>query len=68
MSSTSRVLVTIGIIIGFIFIFGLLVAGNSGKSPGFLGVILFFGMAAGIRAIWKKTPQTKDDHQLDKRE
>ncbi|WP_437373854.1 hypothetical protein [Maribacter litoralis] len=70
----SKVIVTIGIIIGFIFLFGVIVAANKGSgTPGILGLILFAGMVAGIRAVWKK-PSIKneitetDKHQLDKRD
>ena len=70
----SKVIVTIGIIIGFIFLFGVIVASNKGSgTPGLLGLILFAGMIAGIRAVWKK-PSIKneisetDKHQLEKRD
>lgn len=70
MSNTSKVLVTIGIIIGFLFFFGLLTAsrtsgGNS--TPGIFGIILFVGMIAGIKAVWKKEKDNDDNHQLDKK-
>ena len=71
MSKGAKVLVTIGIIIGFIFLFGVLTASRkSGGSatPGIFGLILFGGMIAGIRAVWKKPTDDKDNdnHQLDK--
>lgn len=71
MSKGAKVLVTIGIIIGFLFFFGLLTAsrkGSGNSTPGILGIILFGGMIAGIRAIWKKPNDDKgnDNHQLDK--
>ncbi len=73
MSNFSKVLVTIGAVIGFFFIFGIIIAsqkGNGGSSPGIFGLILFGGLIAGIRAIWKKpvTEDEKDEHQLDKTE
>ena len=71
MSKLSKVLVTIGIIIGFLFVFAFLVysrrqGGHS--TPGILGLILFAGMIAGINAVWKKTndDDDNDNHQLDK--
>ncbi|RFN58812.1 hypothetical protein [Marixanthomonas ophiurae] len=70
----SKVIVTIGIIIGFIFLFGVIVASSKGGgTPGFLGLILFAGMVAGIRAVWKKPPVKNevtetDKHQLDKKD
>jgi hypothetical protein len=71
MSKGAKVLVTIGIIIGFIFVFAFLThsRGQSGNStPGIFGIILMFGMIAGIRAVWKKPTDDKDNdnHQLDK--
>ncbi|MEP2059921.1 MAG: hypothetical protein ABJJ05_19080 [Maribacter litoralis] len=71
MSTGAKVLVTIGILIGFFFLFGALTfTRKSGGSttPGIFGLILFGGMVAGIRAVWKK-PKNNDDsdnHQLDK--
>ena len=73
MSNTSKVLVTIGIIIGFIFLFGLLTASRSSggnSTPGIFGIILFVGMIAGIKSVWKKEKEQEnedDNHQLDKR-
>lgn len=70
----SKVIVTIGILIGFFFLFGVIVFANKGSgTPGLLGLILFAGLIAGLRAVWKK-PATKneitetDKHQLDKRD
>lgn len=70
----SKIIVTIGIIVVFIFLIGVVIAANEGSStPGFLGLILFAGMIAGIRAVWKK-PSGKneitknDNHQLDKKD
>jgi len=42
--------------------------GSGNSTPGILGIILMFGMIAGIRAVWKKPTDDKDNdnHQLDK--
>ena len=70
MSNISKILVTIGIIFGFLFLFGLLTAsrGSNGNStPVIFGIILFVGMIAGIKAVWKKEKDDTDNHQLDKK-
>lgn len=74
MSNFSKTVVTIGIVIAFLFVFGLITAANSEKgnsTPGILGLILGFGTFAGIKAVWKKDKQESNDdtdnHQLDKR-
>ena len=70
MSNISKIFVTIGIIIGFLFFFGLLTASRSSggnSTPGIFGIILFVGMIAGIRAVWKKEKGNDDNHQLDKK-
>ena len=58
MSTGAKTLVTIGIIIGFIFLFGVIVASNGGGRPGIFG----------LRAVWKKpaTEKDNDNQQLDK--
>lgn len=69
MSNVSKILVTIGIVIGFLFFFGLLTASRSSggnSTPGIFGIILFVGMIAGIKAVWKKD-NNDDKHQLDKK-
>lgn len=70
----SKVIVTIGIFIGFFSLFGVIVLANKGSgTPGLLGLILFAGLIAGLRAVWKK-PAIKneitetDKHQLDKKD
>lgn len=66
----SKIIVTIGIIIGFIFLFGMITynsKNNGSSSPGILGIILVVGLVAGIKAVWKKpNNDDKDKHQLDK--
>jgi len=68
MSTGAKTLVTIGIIIGFIFLFGVIVASNGGGRPGIFGLILAGGMIAALRAVWKKpaTEKDNDNQQLDK--
>lgn len=74
LKNMSKIIVTIGILIAFFFLFGIIVFVNKdGGTPGLLGLILFAGLIAGLRAVWKK-PESKseitktDKHQLDKRE
>lgn len=70
MSSLAKFLVTVGMIVGFFFLFGVIVVmkEQSGSSiPLFFGVILFFGLFAGIKAVWKKPKEENDNHHLDKR-
>ena len=68
----SKIIVTIGIIIGFIFLFGIITynsKSNGSSSPGIFGIILAIGLIAGIKAVWKKPSNDhKDKHQLDKTE
>lgn len=69
MSNLSKTLVTIGIIAGFLILFAIVVVLKDGKesggsnNPGIFGIILFFGMMAGIRAVWKKSDLKNDDNQ-----
>lgn len=70
MSKTAKILVTIGAIVGFLFLFAILVDSRdqSGQeTPGIFGIILLFSLIAGIRAIWKSPESNdKDDMKLDK--
>ena len=70
MSNISKILVTIGIIIAFLFFFGLLTASRSSGGNSTPGIFFFFlleGMIAGIKAVWKKEKDNDDNHQLDKK-
>jgi MYXO-CTERM domain-containing protein len=60
MTKSSKILATVGVIFGFMILSAALQAGSGpgGRSPGILGLILLFGLFAGIRAIWKRP---KDD-------
>lgn len=78
MNKATKIIVIIGFLIVFFLIFGLIVGSreSSGHStPGMLGLIVFVGLIAGIRAIWKYDPKKQDNlvkkneddkHQLDK--
>lgn len=78
MKQGAKILVTIGFIIVFILLSGVIIGvrQDSGQSgPGFIGLILAAGLIFGIRAIWKYKPETTDNlpekkendkHQLDK--
>lgn len=64
MNKTSKIIVTIVIIVLFIVIFGAIVGirGDNGRStPGLLGLIVFAGMIGAIRAVWKKD-KNEDNH------
>lgn len=61
-------------IVGMFFITLIKVGQGRGNAPGLggpLGIIIMFAMLAGIRAIWKYRPESKNDesgagHDLDK--
>jgi F0F1-type ATP synthase assembly protein I len=70
MNTFSKTIVTIGILVVFFLIFGALTYNE--VSP-LISLILFLGLIAGIRSIWKKAPSSteiakKDKHELDKSE
>ena len=67
MSNFGKTLVTIILIVVFIFVFGLLTAADVSKT--FLG-LLALGLFFGIRAMWKKPkePEASSDIKLDKSE
>jgi len=73
MKKSSKIIVTIGIVVIFLFVFGLVTAArneNGNSTPGIIGLILGFGAFAGIKAVWKnkQVKDTKiDNHQLDKK-
>ena len=63
MGKLAKILVTIGIVFVFFLLFGLLNAGRQEagyRTPGFIGVILL-AAAYGIRAIWKKEKNDKNN-------
>jgi ATP/ADP translocase len=70
----SKEVATIGILIVFFLLFGMIIYSNKGSSaPGFLDIILVFVLIAGLRAVWKKPNNNDsvtetDKHKLDKRD
>jgi hypothetical protein len=64
MSKTSKILATIGVIFLFMILSGALQAGSGpgGRNTGIFGLILLFGVIAGVRAIWKSSD---DDNNAD---
>jgi hypothetical protein len=56
MTRVSKILSTVAIILGFMLLSAALQAGSGpgGRNPGIFGLILLFGLIAGVRAIWKK--------------
>ncbi len=60
MTNSSKIFATIGIVILFFIFSAALQAGSGpgGSNPGILGIVLLFGLIAGIRAIWKKPKDT----------
>lgn len=61
MSKLAKILVTGLIIFVFIIIFGAIAGASSdaGSTPGILGLIMFAGMVAAVRAVWKN--ENEDD-------
>ncbi len=72
MKTTSKIIVTIGIVIAFLIVFGLITAlrnENGNSTPGIIGLILGFGAFAGIKAVWKNKEieeNSIDNQKLDK--
>jgi len=68
MNKVAKILVSIGAIFIFLIMIGGLSRGTSSGSPGVLGIVLTFGLIAGLGAIWKGDNNDNDDdtHQLDK--
>lgn len=56
MSQLSKILVTIGVVVLFVIIFGAIAGSMSdaGRTPGILGLIVFGALIGSLRAIWKK--------------
>lgn len=72
MSKLARILVTLGALLGFIFLFAFLVHSRKQggfKTPGIMGTILLLGLIAGLGNIWKSPKDDSDDDddmKLDK--
>lgn len=56
MSQLSKILVTIGVVVLFVIIFGAIAGSMSdaGRTPGILGLIVFGALIGALRTIWKK--------------
>ncbi len=65
MSQLSKILVTIGVVVLFVIIFGAIAGSMSdaGRTPGILGLIVFGALIGALKAIWKKPKkeENKDD-------
>lgn len=69
MSYLSKLLVTIGMVVGFIIFFGFIVIqtkSSGSATPMAFAAIFFFGLVAGLKAVWKKKDTAQNQH-LDKR-
>ena len=64
MNQLSKVLVTIGVVIVFVLVFGLFSGyrDSVGQTPGILGLIMFGALIGALRAIWKKPKDGDDDN------
>lgn len=57
MNSLLKVLVSIGMILGFVIFFGMIVIkskSSESTTPMLFAAIFFFGLVAGLKAVWKK--------------
>lgn len=68
MSKVSKAIVTIVIIVIFVFLYAIIfgVRSEAGRPPGILGLVLFAGMIGAIRAVWKKDKKEDEDNLPDK--
>lgn len=64
MNKLSKILVTAGVLLLFFVVFGAISAANSasGKTPGFLGLIVFAALIGAMKAIWKKPKKEGEDN------
>ena len=62
MNNTTKVLVTIGVVVLYILIATPITAAmrESGNSSGFIGIILLVALIGAIKAIWSK-PKHEDN-------
>lgn len=67
MTRSSRILATIGIVFVFMIFNAGLQAGSGpgGRNTGVIGIILMFGLIAGIRAIWKNPKSSNSAENTD---
>ncbi len=58
MNLLTKIMLTVGIVMGFFFILGYIIIyskNGGGATSGFFGVILVFVSIVVLKAIWKKT-------------
>jgi hypothetical protein len=70
MTRSSKILATVGIVFVFMIFNAMMQAGAGpgGRNTGVIGIILMFGLIAGIRAVWKQpTEKNAENTKLDKR-
>lgn len=67
MNRSSKILATIGIVFIFMLLNAALQAGSGpgGRNTGGIGIILMFGLIAGLRAVWKKPKPVNDVEYTD---
>lgn len=64
MNKSSKVLVTVAVVFLFFIIFGAIAGAMSdaGRTPGFLGLIVFGGLIGALKAIWKDSNKEDSDN------
>ena len=69
MNKLGKLIVTIVVIVVFIILFGIIVGvrtDSGAATPGILGLAVFAGMIAAIKAIWKKDKkENNNDNEVD---
>jgi len=68
MNQFTKVLITVGAVILFILLFGVVagISESNGRTPGILGIILLAGLIGALRALWKKEKPEDKENKEDK--